>query len=70
VYANQDTLLEFNHWTYGYKNIDMAPDIPTIHADSGARPLGLKKVVAVPDSELKRWRRTFDANAIVIEGEK
>lgn len=50
------------------------PDLPTIHADSDTRPLvtmsGLKSVVTVPDSELKRWRRTFDANAITLEGEK
>ncbi|KAJ7492348.1 mitochondrial carrier domain-containing protein [Mycena latifolia] len=41
---------------------------PTIHADS---PLtALKTAVAVPETELKRWRRTFDANAKVINGEK
>ncbi|KAJ7675333.1 mitochondrial carrier domain-containing protein [Mycena rosella] len=41
---------------------------PTVHADS---PLAaLKTAVAVPETELKRWRRTFDANAKVVNGEK
>ncbi|KAG2022896.1 carnitine/acyl carnitine carrier [Coprinopsis cinerea AmutBmut pab1-1] len=58
----------------------MAPEsrvLPTVHNDSdGASSLtasALKTVrtaVAVPESELKRWRRTFDANATVINGEK
>jgi len=30
----------------------------------------LRSAVAVPESELKRWRRIFDANAKVISGEK
>jgi solute carrier family 25 aspartate/glutamate transporter 12/13 len=51
-----------------------APELSTIHADSDARPsvtvAGLRKVVAIPDNELKRWRRTFETNAIVVEGEK
>jgi solute carrier family 25 aspartate/glutamate transporter 12/13 len=49
---------------------------PTIHADSdksGSLTAALKSVrtaVAVPETELKRWRRIFDANAKVVNGEK
>ncbi|KAJ6483892.1 mitochondrial carrier domain-containing protein [Mycena vulgaris] len=42
---------------------------PTIHADSPITS-ALKTAVAVPETELKRWRRTFDANAKVVNGEK
>ncbi|KZP28881.1 mitochondrial carrier [Athelia psychrophila] len=54
---------------------------PTIHADSGDKPSkgsvasaalsSVRNAVAAPESELKRWRRTFDANAKVeVNGEK
>ncbi|TFK41831.1 mitochondrial carrier domain-containing protein [Crucibulum laeve] len=50
---------------------------PTVHCDSEAEPSltasALKTVrtaVAVPETELKRWRRTFDTNAKIINGEK
>ncbi|KAJ6621147.1 mitochondrial carrier domain-containing protein [Mycena sp. CBHHK59/15] len=49
--------------------------LPTIHGDSDGSSLksALKSVrtaVAVPESELKRWRRTFDSNAKVVGTEK
>ncbi|KAJ7109932.1 mitochondrial carrier domain-containing protein [Mycena epipterygia] len=47
----------------------MSSNIPTIHADSSLTS-ALKTAVAVPETELKRWRRTFDANAKVVNGEK
>lgn len=50
---------------------------PTIHCDSEPQPSltkaalqTVRTVVAVPENELKRWRRTFDANSKVINGEK
>ncbi|KAF8921928.1 mitochondrial carrier domain-containing protein [Mucidula mucida] len=52
------------------------PLIPTVHCDSNGTSLtasalqSIRTTVAVPESELKRWRRTFDANAKVINGEK
>ncbi|KAJ6520104.1 mitochondrial inner membrane protein [Mycena sanguinolenta] len=45
----------------------------SIHADSNKSGSLLKSVrtaVAVPESELKRWRRIFDANAKVVNDEK
>ncbi|KAF8971731.1 mitochondrial carrier domain-containing protein [Flammula alnicola] len=52
--------------------------LPTIHCDSDSSPTSLTKsalqsvrtAVAVPENELRRWRRTFDSNAKVINGEK
>ncbi|KAJ7751204.1 mitochondrial carrier domain-containing protein [Mycena maculata] len=48
---------------------------PTIHGDADKSSItsALKSVrtaVAVPETELKRWRRIFDANAKVVNGEK
>lgn len=53
---------------------------PTVYCDAeGAPPpsrtasaiKAVKGVVAVPENELKRWRRTFDTNAqTVVEGTK
>ena len=47
---------------------------PTIHADDPSSLTSaiksVRDVVAVPETELKRWRRTFDANAKVVNGEK
>lgn len=53
---------------------------PTVHCDAeGAPPTSrtaaalksVKSAVAVPENELKRWRRTFDANAQTeVEGTK
>ncbi|KAF9055844.1 mitochondrial carrier domain-containing protein [Panaeolus papilionaceus] len=55
---------------------------PTIHADSpetqeGARSTlkaaalqTVRTAVAVPENELKRWRRTFDNNSKEVNGEK
>jgi solute carrier family 25 (mitochondrial aspartate/glutamate transporter), member 12/13 len=47
------------------------------HVDSDSEPsitaAALKTVrnaVAIPENELKRWRRVFDANAKVVNGEK
>lgn len=57
-----------------------SPDtLPVVHADSGnsdgsatARVVEtVKSAVRVPESEMKRWRRTFDGNAkTVVSGEK
>ncbi|KAJ7170155.1 mitochondrial carrier domain-containing protein, partial [Mycena filopes] len=49
--------------------------LPTIHADSDSTSLtsaikSVRTAVGVPESELKRWRRTFDTNAKVVNGEK
>ncbi|KAF9531941.1 mitochondrial carrier domain-containing protein [Crepidotus variabilis] len=51
--------------------------LPTAHCDSeGSSSITktavdtVRAVVAVPESELRRWRRTFDANAKEINGEK
>ena len=50
-----------------------------MHADSGngdgtatARVVqSVKSAVRVPESEIKRWRRTFDSNAkSLVDGEK
>lgn len=56
------------------------PDsLPIVHADSGnsdgsaaSRVVKtVKSAVRVPESETKRWRRTFDANAkSLVDGEK
>jgi len=52
--------------------------LPVVHADSG-NPSGaasrvmqtVKSAVRAQESELKRWHRTFDANAkTVVNGEK
>ena len=51
----------------------------TLYADSEPAPpsravsalSSVKNAMSVPESELKRWRRTFDANAqTVVEGQK
>lgn len=53
--------------------------LPVVHADSGDTSGGatsrvvqsVKSVVRTQESELKRWRRTFDSNAkTVVDGEK
>lgn len=56
------------------------PDsLPIVHADSGnsdgsaaSRVVQtVKSAVRVPESEIKRWRRTFDTNAkSLVDGEK
>ncbi|KIM47475.1 hypothetical protein M413DRAFT_439135 [Hebeloma cylindrosporum] len=50
---------------------------PTVHCDSNGSPSITKSAlntvrtaVAVPESELTRWRRTFDSNAKLVNGEK
>jgi solute carrier family 25 aspartate/glutamate transporter 12/13 len=52
---------------------------PTVHCDSEEKSGSItssalstvRNAVAVPESELKRWRRTFDANAkVIVDGEK
>ena len=56
-----------------------ASPLPVVHADSGDTNGGatsrvvrsVKSVVRAQESELKRWRRTFDTNAkTVVNGEK
>jgi len=53
--------------------------LPVVHADSensdgsaAARVVqSVKSAVAVPETEIKRWRRTFDANAkTVVDGDR
>ncbi|KAF8204027.1 mitochondrial inner membrane protein [Pholiota molesta] len=51
--------------------------LPTVHCDAEPQPSltktalqTVRTAVAVPENELKRWRRTFDANAKVVNGEK
>ncbi|KAI0285387.1 mitochondrial carrier [Russula aff. rugulosa BPL654] len=61
-------------------SISPPPDsLPIVHADSGdsdgnaaARVVqSVKSAVRVPESEIKRWRRTFDSNAkSLVEGER
>lgn len=64
----------------------MAPSLfssilPSIHCDAPAQSAvasrtanaiqTVKSAMAVPENELKRWRRTFDTNAqVVVDGEK
>jgi solute carrier family 25 (mitochondrial aspartate/glutamate transporter), member 12/13 len=36
----------------------------------GSAVSGVRRSVAAPESEQKRWRKTFDAYAITVEGEK
>ncbi|KAI0715020.1 mitochondrial carrier [Earliella scabrosa] len=52
---------------------------PTVYCDASEGPTSraasaintVKSAVSVPESELKRWRRTFDANAqTVVDGQK
>lgn len=49
---------------------------PTVYNDSDKGTIGtirsaVSSAVAVPENEIKRWRRTFDANAKVeVNGEK
>jgi solute carrier family 25 aspartate/glutamate transporter 12/13 len=54
-----------------------ANPLPVVHADSAdgratSRVVqSVKSAVRAQESELKRWRRTFDANAkTVVNGEK
>lgn len=51
--------------------------LPTVHCDAEKQPsLGatalssVRTAVSIPENELKRWRRTFDAHAKTINGEK
>ncbi|KAF8735612.1 hypothetical protein AX14_001799 [Amanita brunnescens Koide BX004] len=51
--------------------------LPTVHCDAekppslGATALSsVRTAVSIPENELKRWRRTFDAHAKTINGEK
>jgi solute carrier family 25 (mitochondrial aspartate/glutamate transporter), member 12/13 len=52
---------------------------PTVHCDSEQKSASItssalstvRNAVAVPESELKRWRRIFDTNAkVTVDGEK
>jgi solute carrier family 25 aspartate/glutamate transporter 12/13 len=54
------------------------PLVPTVHCDA-PEPKGsvlssalktVRTAVAVPENELKRWRRTFEANAKLVNGDK
>lgn len=52
--------------------------LPSIHCEAQESPSltgsalkSVRNAVAVPENELKRWRRVFDTNAkVVINGEK
>lgn len=55
----------------------MARILPTTHCDSeGTSSITknaletVRTAVAIPESELKRWRRLFDANAKDVNGER
>ncbi|KAL0576709.1 mitochondrial aspartate-glutamate transporter agc1 [Marasmius crinis-equi] len=62
----------------GPHSVMVSPSLlPTVHCDStsttsnvAAAISTVRSAVKVPETELKRWRRLFDANAKVIEGEK
>ncbi|KAG9222449.1 hypothetical protein CCMSSC00406_0002784 [Pleurotus cornucopiae] len=55
-----------------------APVLPIVHGDSdetttsrtAAAIQSMRTAVAIPETELKRWRRIFDANAKTVNGEK
>jgi len=53
--------------------------LPSIHCEAqdapssftGSALKSVRDAVAIPENELKRWRRVFDANAkVVVGGEK
>lgn len=53
--------------------------LPTTHCDTQSNSSSLansalktvRNVVATPESELRRWKRVFDANAkVVVDGDK
>lgn len=51
--------------------------LKTVQCDASEQPSRaaaamhtVRAAVAVPETEIKRWRRTFDANAKVVNGEK
>ena len=50
--------------------------LTTVHCDSEGAPITksaiqtVRTAVPVPENELKRWRRIFDANAKEVHGEK
>lgn len=51
--------------------------LPMVHCDSkegasltASAIKSVRTALDVPERELKRWRRIFDANAKVVEGEK
>jgi solute carrier family 25 aspartate/glutamate transporter 12/13 len=51
--------------------------LPTVHCDSEGGPSltasavkGVRTALDIPERELKRWRRIFDTNAQVVNGEK
>ena len=56
----------------------MSSVLPSVHSDSDTSSSSLtasalqsvRTAVAVPESELKRWRRTFDSNAKLVNGER
>ena len=56
----------------------LPPVFATVHCDSDEKVSraasalqSVKSAIAVPENELKRWRRTFDSNAqSIVEGEK
>jgi len=53
--------------------------LPTAHCDAQVNSSSLansalktvRNVVAIPESELRRWKRVFDANAkVLVNGER
>lgn len=51
------------------------PPTPSDASGSKSSPLSsafktVRTAVAVPENELKRWRRTFEVNAKVVNGDK
>ena len=47
---------------------DQSPPAPASRAAAAINTV--KSAMAVPESELKRWRRTFDANAQTVVGDQ
>ncbi|KZS93297.1 mitochondrial inner membrane protein [Sistotremastrum niveocremeum HHB9708] len=52
------------------QEVEMDDGSPTASRKIGAALSSVSRVTAVPESEIKRWRRTFDANAKDIGGGK
>ncbi|PPQ79404.1 hypothetical protein CVT25_002674 [Psilocybe cyanescens] len=55
-------------WTHIFPTVHCESDGPSSITKSALQ--SVRTAVAVPESEIKRWRRTFDTNAKVINGEK
>lgn len=52
------------------QEVQMDDGSPTASRKIGAALSSVSRATAIPESEIKRWRRTFDANAKEIGGGK